>query len=284
MPPRWRHPISGMPPKRRARTHRQPPPAPRTGPGRDRCRQEHRHAGPPPDFPSDCDARRGRSARRQRIPQGGPAVIVVAGGTGTLGRRLVPLLTAAGLPVRVLTRDPAQTGSLAGPGVEVTRADVRDAAAVGRALHRAVTVVSAVHGFAGPGGVSPASVDRAGNANLIAAAAREGAGFVLVSVVGAGPDHPIGLFRAKHDAEETLRASGVPWTIVRATAFAETWATIMAGPLHASGTIPVFGRGRNPINFVSATDVAALTARAAATDPGLRGQVLELGGQDNLTF
>jgi NADH dehydrogenase len=167
--------------------------------------------------------------------------------------------------------------------VEVTRADVRDAAAVGRALRGATTVVSAVHGFAGPGGVSPASVDRAGNANLIGAAAREGAGFILLSVVGAGPDHPIGLFRAKHAAEETLRASGVQWTIVRATAFAETWATIMAGPLRASGTIPVFGRGRNPINFVSAADVAALTARAA-TDPGLRGQALDLGGPDNLTF
>ena len=140
-----------------------------------------------------------------------------------------------------------------------------------------------MHGFAGPGGVSPASVDRDGNANLIAAAVREGAGFVLLSVVGASPDHPIGLFRAKHAAEGRLRASGVPWTIVRATAFAETWATIMAGPLRASGTIPVFGRGRNPINFVSAADVAALTARAV-TDPGLRGQVLEFGGPDNLTF
>ena len=82
-------------------------------------------------------------------------MIVVAGGTGTLGRRLVPLLTAAGLPVRVLTRDPAQAGSLAGPGVEVTRADVRDAAAVGRALHGAATVVSAVHGFAGPAASRP---------------------------------------------------------------------------------------------------------------------------------
>jgi NADH dehydrogenase len=210
-------------------------------------------------------------------------VIVVAGGTGTLGSHFVPLLTSAGLAVRVLTRDPDRAGPLAGHGVEVTRADVRDAAAIGRALRGATTVVSAVHGFAGPGGVSPASVDRAGNANLIAAAAREGAGFILLSVVGAGPDHPIGLFRAKHAAEETLRASGVQWTIVRATAFAETWATIMAGPLRASGTIPVFGRGRNPINFVSAADVAALTARAA-TDPGLRGQALDLGGPDNLTF
>jgi len=126
-------------------------------------------------------------------------------------------------------------------------------------------------------------VDRAGNANLIGAAARAGATFVLVSVVGAGPAHPIGLFRAKHAAEEMLRASGAGWTIVRATAFMETWATIMSQMLQASGKIVVFGRGDNPVNFVSATDVAALIARAV-TDAGLRGQVLEIGGPDNLTF
>jgi NADH dehydrogenase len=210
-------------------------------------------------------------------------VIIVAGGTGTLGTRLIPRLAGAGLPVRVLTRDPARTQHLAGPGVEVVRGNVRDAASVGRALRGAGTVISAVHGFAGPGGVSPALVDRAGNANLIDAAARAGAAFVLVSVVRASPGHPIGLFRAKHAAEETLCASGIPWTIVRATAFMETWATIMGQSLHASGKIPVFGRGDNPINFVSAADVAALVA-LAVTDPGLRGQVVELGGPDNLTF
>ena len=142
-----------------------------------------------------------------------------------------------------------------------------------------------MHGFAGPGGVSPASVDRAGNAHLIHAAARAGAAFVLVSVVGASPGHPIGLFRAKHAAEDMLRSSGIPWTMVRATAFMETWATIMSHPLQASGMIPVFGRGDNPvdINFVSAADVAT-PAELAVTGSGLRGQVLELGGPDNLTF
>ena len=210
-------------------------------------------------------------------------MIVVAGGTGTLGTRLVPRLAGAGLAVRVLTRDPARARHLSGPGVEVVRGDVRDPASLARVLHGAGTVVSAVHGFAGPGGVSPASVDRAGNANLIHGAARVGAALVLVSVVGASPGHPIGLFRAKHAAEETLRAAGIGWTIVRATAFMQTWATIISQPLHASGKILVFGRGDNPVNFVSAADVAALTARAV-TDPGLRGQVLELGGPDNLTF
>jgi uncharacterized protein YbjT (DUF2867 family) len=93
-------------------------------------------------------------------------VIVVAGGTGTLGTRLVPRLAEAGLAVRVLTRDPARAQHL-GPGVDVVRGDVRDPASIGRALRGAGTVISAVHGFTGPRGVSPASVDRAGNANLI---------------------------------------------------------------------------------------------------------------------
>ena len=210
-------------------------------------------------------------------------MIVIAGGTGTLGTRLVPRLAGQGLAVRVLTRDPARAQHLTRPGVEVVRGDVRDPATIAPALRGAATVISAVHGFAGPGGVSPASVDRAGNAHLIGAAARIGAAFVLVSVAGASPGHPIELFRAKHAAEEMLRASSIPWTIVRATAFMETWGTIMGQPLQTSGKILVFGRGDNPINFVSATDVAALISRAA-TSPSLRSQILELGGPDNLTF
>jgi uncharacterized protein YbjT (DUF2867 family) len=210
-------------------------------------------------------------------------VIVVAGGTGTLGTRLVPRLAGQGRAVRVLTRDPARAQHLARPGVEVVRGDVRDPGSVAGTLRSADTVISAVHGFAGPRGISPASVDRAGNTYLIDAAARTGAAFILVSVVGASPGHPISLFRAKHAAEETLRASGLPWTIVRATAFMETWGTIMSRPLQTSGKILVFGRGDNPVNFVSATDVAALVSQAA-TSPSLRGQILELGGPDNLTF
>jgi NADH dehydrogenase len=210
-------------------------------------------------------------------------MIVVAGGTGTLGTRLVPRLAGQGLAVRVLTRDPARAEHLASVGVEVARGDVRDAASIAGALRGAGSVISAVQGFAGPGGVSPASVDRAGNAHLIEAAARAGAAFVLVSVVGASPSHPMELFRAKHAAEEMLRASGIPWTIVRATAFMETWGELMGRPLQTSGKIFVFGRGDNPVNFVSTTDVAALIGHAV-TAPSLHGQVLELGGPGNLTF
>jgi NADH dehydrogenase len=45
----------------------------------------------------------------------------------------------------------------------------------------------------------------------------------------------------------------------------------------------VFGRGDNPINFVSVADVAVLVERAI-TDPATRGETFEIGGPDNLTF
>jgi hypothetical protein len=66
-----------------------------------------------------------------------------------------------------------------------SRATYRVASDVQRAVDGTQVVVSAVHGFAGPGGVSPASIDRDGNRNLIDAAVRSHATIILMSVVGA---------------------------------------------------------------------------------------------------
>jgi len=63
------------------------------------------------------------------------------------------------------------------------------------AVEGAGVVVSAIHGFAGPGGVSPATVDYRGNVNLIDAARATGAQLVLMSVAGAAADSPMELFR-----------------------------------------------------------------------------------------
>jgi len=120
-------------------------------------------------------------------------VILIAGGTGRLGRVLTGTLTRRGLPVRVLTRDPARAASLAGHGIEVVTGDVRDRASLPAAARGADVVVSAVHGLAGPGGVSPATVDYQGNINLIDSARDAGAEFVLVSVVGAAASSPMEL-------------------------------------------------------------------------------------------
>lgn len=212
-------------------------------------------------------------------------MILIAGGTGTLGARVVPLLTARGLEVRILTRDPARAEHLRGDLVEIISGDVRDVRAVERAVAGARTVVSAVQGFAGTDPAGSEAVDQQGNSNLIKAAKEEGATvhFVLVSIQGAAPDHPMELYRMKYLAEQELKASGLACTIVRPTAYMETWASLIGEPLLKSGRTRIFGRGENPINFVSARDVARFV-ELAVVDPTMRGEVIEIGGPENLSM
>jgi uncharacterized protein YbjT (DUF2867 family) len=210
-------------------------------------------------------------------------VILVAGGSGRLGTLIVRRLTARGRSVRVLTRNRRRTAHLEDGLVEVVEGDVRDAGSLGATMAGVSTVVSAIHGFGEVGNVSPASVDRDGNRNLVNAAAASNAAVVLMSIVGASVDHPIELFRMKHAAEEHLRASGAPWTIVRATAFAEFWLDLLDQTAGGSGRPIIFGQGSNPINFVSVSDVAAIVERAVL-DPSARGATFEIGGPQNISF
>jgi NADH dehydrogenase len=210
-------------------------------------------------------------------------MILVVGGTGHLGRVLVRQLLERGHRVRVMSRRAAAAGDLAEAGAELHPGDIRDAPAVEAAMDGVSVCVSAVQGFAGDSHQSPEEVDRDGNRTLVDAARRGGADMVLVSAVGAAADHPVSLHRMKWAAEEYLRRSGVPWTVVRGTVFAETWADVLRQGSNRAGRLQVFGKGDNPINFVSVEDVAAAVVHAVE-DPGLRGHVIEVGGPDSLTF
>jgi uncharacterized protein YbjT (DUF2867 family) len=211
-------------------------------------------------------------------------MILIAGGTGTLGTEVVRLITAHGLEVRILTRDPERAEHLRGGLVEIVSGDVQDARAVERATVGARTVISAVQGFGGADPAGPQAVDRQGNTNLIRAA-KEGETdhFILLSIQGAAPDHPMELFRMKYLAEEELKASGLTWTIIRPTAYMETWGALVGEPLLKSGRTRIFGRGNNPINFVSAKDVARFV-ELAVLDPAMRGEVVEVGGPEDLSM
>jgi NADH dehydrogenase len=209
-------------------------------------------------------------------------VILVAGGTGLLGSRVVKVLTDAGEQVRVMTRDPRRASHLPA-GVEVVVGDVRRGP-LDTAVQGCDRVVSAVHGFAGPQRTSPAAVDRDGNRSLIAAAKRAGVDrFVLVSIVGARADHPMSLHRMKYAAEQELRASGLTAAIVRSTSFLETWIEIIGAKVGHGGPALVLGPGQNPINFVSVADVAAFVALAVHADQRI-GDGVSVGGPQNLGF
>ena len=183
----------------------------------------------------------------------------------------------------MLTRDPNRAAHLP-ETVEILTRDLRDRTALTAAIHGCTTVISAVHGFVGPDKPSPESIDRDANRALIQAAVAVGVEhFVLLLVLGAAADHPMSLHRAKPAAEQTLQASGLEWTIIRPAAYLETWIGVIGAKLGDHAEALVFGPGRNPINFVSAHDVAAVVD-LAVQDQSVRGQILEVAGPENLSF
>jgi uncharacterized protein YbjT (DUF2867 family) len=209
-------------------------------------------------------------------------MILIAGGTGLLGREIIARLTArdASERVRVMTRDRQRAREFPG-SVDVVLGDVRSEADVSNATTGITTVISAVHGFAGPGSPTPEAIDRDGNAHLVDAAKAAGVRhFVLVSVVDARSDHPMSLHRAKFAAEEHLKASGLGFTIVRATAFMERWSLVLGADLATKGRAMVFGDGTNPINFVSVRDVADVVVPRACAEP--KGETIDVAGPENL--
>lgn len=209
-------------------------------------------------------------------------MVLVAGGTGRLGTRVVELLIKRDIGVRVLTRDHTRARHLP-QAVQIVEGNVRDPEALTPAMAGVTSVISAIQGFDDPKS-SPESTDRDGNRNLVNAAKEaEVDHFVLVSAVKSALDHPMSLGRAKYAAEQFLKESGLEWTIVRGTAFMEFWANLVGQPLVDTGRTQVFGRGNNPINFVSVGDVAK-AVEMAIVDPDLRGVDLEVGGPENLTM
>ncbi|MEO6532031.1 MAG: SDR family oxidoreductase [Pseudolysinimonas sp.] len=209
--------------------------------------------------------------------------VLVVGGTGRLGSLIVQSLSADGTQVRVLTRNETSADQLRQVGIETTVGDLRDAGCVRRAVEGCASVVSAASGFGPMGSASPKSVDRDGNLTLIEEAMRANVEhFVLLSMHGARPDASLELLRMKYAAEQFLVSSGLSWTIIRPTAFLETYLDVVAQPMKRRNSTLVFGKGDVVVNFVSVSDVAALVCKALR-DGDLRGRTIDWGGA-NLTL
>jgi uncharacterized protein YbjT (DUF2867 family) len=143
--------------------------------------------------------------------------ILVTGGAGMLGRLVVTQLSAAGYPVRGMSRraKPGEDWS----GAEWAQADLQ----TGEGIEAAVEGVEIIVHCAGSG---KGDEDKA--RNLVRAASWAGARhLVYISVVGAD-SIPIGsfvdramfgYFASKLAAERVVADSGLPWTTLRATQF-----------------------------------------------------------------
>ena len=148
-------------------------------------------------------------------------VILVTGGTGTLGRLVVARLKEAGREIRVLSRGSRQ----AQDGVEFVTGDLATGDGVEAAVRGAEIIVHCA-------GTNKGDEDKA--AHLVRAASRAAPPhLVFISVVGADRVPVVsrvertmfGYFASKLAAERVVADSGLPWATLRATQFHELMLT-----------------------------------------------------------
>ncbi|MEX2984455.1 SDR family oxidoreductase [Streptomyces sp. C36] len=189
------------------------------------------------------------------------STILVTGGTGTLGRLVVPLLREAGRDVRVLSR---HGGTPSGDGITYVTADLLKDEGIAPALDGVETVL---HLAGGPKG------DDEATRNLVRAAQRADVKhLVYISVIGADKV-PLGYFKAKLGAEQAVAGSGLPWTTLRAAQFHDLVLKVV-GTMTKMPVVPVPGGLR--FQPVDAREVAARLVELTLGEPA--GLVPDLAG------
>lgn len=188
--------------------------------------------------------------------------IVVIGGSGLIGSKLVAILRGNGH--EVVAGSPASgVDTVTGLGLQV-------------ALRGAQVVVDVAN--------SPSFEDKAvleffrtSARNLLAAEAAAGVEHhVVLSVVGTDRLAESGYFRAKREQERLVRGSGIPYTIVRSTQFFEFLAGI-ANAATDGATVRISPAFVQPI---AADDVAGALADCALRRPV--NSVVEIAGPERV--
>ncbi len=190
--------------------------------------------------------------------------IVVIGGTGLIGSKTVAILRQGGHEV-VVGSPQSGVNSITGEGLKEVMAGAR-------------VVIDLTN--------SPSFEDKAvleffetSGRNLFAAEVATGVQHhVALSIVGTDRTPDNGYFRAKVAQEKLIKASGIPYTIVRATQFLE-----FLGGIADSGTEGNIVRV-SPGLFqpIAADDVAPIVAEVALAEP--RSGIVEIAGPERAPF
>jgi len=214
--------------------------------------------------------------------------VLVTGGTGFVGPKVVHALRARGHDVRALVRKPARAKTLEAWGCELAQGDMTDPGSLDRAVEGCDAVVHLVAIIQGPP-VAFRQIMEQGTRDLVSAAGRAGAGrFVLMSALGTSERNRelTPYFHAKWEMERTLASSGLEHVVFRPSfVFGEDGGVlpIFLRQVRLSPFTPVIGSGQERFQPIWAEDVASFFAQAVDA-PGAANRTFEIGGPEVVSW
>jgi NADH dehydrogenase len=214
--------------------------------------------------------------------------VLVTGGTGYVGPKIVHALRARNLDVRVLARRPEAETQSTTWGAEVVRGDVTDPASLQAAVEGCTHVVHLVAIIKGSPGDFEA-VMTVGTQNLVAAAKNAGVQrFVLMSAAGTSEQTAaeVPYYRSKLAMERSVAGSGLEHVIFRPSfVFGRDGGVLptFVKQVRLSPVVTVIGTGEQRVQPIWVEDVAAYFS-AAVDLPAAANRTFELGGPDVVTW
>jgi uncharacterized protein YbjT (DUF2867 family) len=214
-------------------------------------------------------------------------MILVTGGTGFVGGHLIRRLRKDGLPVRALARHPDRAQVLVDLGVEVVPGDIADKTSLQRAVEGIERVIHLVGIIQEAPGVTFHAVHVEGTRNIVEAAHKAGVlHFLHQSALGTRPGAKSEYHRTKWEAEELVRQSGIPHTILRSSLIygpGDKFTVRLSEILRLSPVIPVIGSGKSRVQPIYIDDVVSCMVKAVTSDAFLN-EIYEIGGPQQMTY
>jgi NADH dehydrogenase len=214
--------------------------------------------------------------------------VLVTGGTGFIGPKVVHALRSQGRDVRALVRRPERATELAAWGAELVAGDVTDPASLRAAVDGCTHVVHLVAILKG----SPSDFHRVmtlGTKNLVAASKDAGVErFVLMSALGTSETtkDTVPYFAAKWAMEQEVARSGLEYTIFRPSfVFGRDGGALplFIKQVKYSPVVTVIGSGLQRIQPIWVEDVAEYFSRGV-DQPHAANRTFEIGGPDVVTW
>jgi NADH dehydrogenase len=217
-------------------------------------------------------------------------VILVTGGTGFVGPRVVRALRERDQPVRALVRSPSSRSAttLAAWGAELVQGDMTDGDALRRAVEGAGVVVHLVAIRQGSQEQFRRVMEE-GTRDLVAAAKEAGVRrFVLMSALGTSEETKelVPYYHAKWEQEQTVQGSGLEHVIFRPSfVFAKDGGILPTFRRLArlAPVTPIIGSGKQQIQPIWVDDVAAYFAQSVDKTEAPNA-IFELGGPDAVSW
>jgi NADH dehydrogenase len=215
--------------------------------------------------------------------------VFVTGATGFVGRSVVGALRAEGYTVRCLVRRGSEAALRGLEAIERVEGDVLTAATLEAAISgcdTAIHLVGIIREHPGRG-VTFERVHAEGTANVLRAAGAAGVRrFLHMSALGTRAAARSRYHRTKWAAEETVRSSGLAWTIFRPSIIygrGDGFVSLLAGMVGRLPVVPVIGDGRQRLQPVAVEQVAEAFARAIER-PATVKQTVEAGGPEAVSM